>query len=118
MSRDSRAVAVLLVVFYHAGVTGLTGGYVGVDVFFVISGFVITGVLLRERASRAGPRSSASTAAGPTDHPGRHAGDHRHLVAAYLMLGVVYGNPTADRRPVGRGVPGQLPFRRPSGPTT
>ena len=44
-----RAVAVLLVVLFHAGVPHLTGGYVGVDVFFVISGFVITGVLLRER---------------------------------------------------------------------
>ena len=46
-----RAVAVLFVVLYHAGVPHLSGGYVGVDVFFVISGFVITGVLLRERAS-------------------------------------------------------------------
>ena len=46
-----RAVAVLLVVLFHAGVSGLSGGYIGVDVFFVISGFVITGVLLRERAS-------------------------------------------------------------------
>ena len=46
-----RAVAVVLVVLFHAHVPTLTGGYVGVDVFFVISGFVITGVLLRERAS-------------------------------------------------------------------
>ena len=46
-----RAVAILLVVLFHAGVPGVSGGYVGVDVFFVISGFVITGVLLRERAS-------------------------------------------------------------------
>ena len=44
-----RAVAVLLVVLYHANVPRVTGGFVGVDVFFVISGFVITGLLLRER---------------------------------------------------------------------
>ena len=46
-----RAVAVLLVVLEHAKVTSLRGGYVGVDVFFVISGFVITGLLLRERSA-------------------------------------------------------------------
>ena len=44
-----RAVAILLVVLYHADIPGISGGYVGVDVFFVISGFVITGLLLRER---------------------------------------------------------------------
>src|SRR4051812_3283007 len=43
-----RAVAVLLVVLYHAGLPGLRGGFVGVDVFFVISGFLITGQLSRE----------------------------------------------------------------------
>ncbi len=43
-----RAVAVLLVLLYHAGITGFGGGYVGVDVFFVLSGFFITGVLDRE----------------------------------------------------------------------
>ncbi|MEU2043547.1 acyltransferase family protein [Nocardia niwae] len=45
-----RAVAVLAVVLFHAGVPGIDGGFVGVDVFFVISGFLITGILCREAA--------------------------------------------------------------------
>jgi peptidoglycan/LPS O-acetylase OafA/YrhL len=43
-----RAVAILLVAGYHAGVPGFSGGYVGVDVFFVISGYLITWLLVEE----------------------------------------------------------------------
>jgi peptidoglycan/LPS O-acetylase OafA/YrhL len=43
-----RAIAVLFVVLYHFWPGRLPGGYVGVDVFFVISGFLITGHLMRE----------------------------------------------------------------------
>jgi peptidoglycan/LPS O-acetylase OafA/YrhL len=47
-----RAVAVLLVALGHAGVPFLRGGFVGVDVFFVLSGFLITGILLAEAERR------------------------------------------------------------------
>jgi peptidoglycan/LPS O-acetylase OafA/YrhL len=43
-----RAIAVILVILDHARVPGLEGGYIGVDVFFVISGFVITNLLRRQ----------------------------------------------------------------------
>jgi peptidoglycan/LPS O-acetylase OafA/YrhL len=92
-----RAVAVLLVVLYHAGVPRLTGGFVGVDVFFVISGFVITGLLLRERHQTGG-----------TSVLGFYARRARRILPAatlvilvavacsYLMLGVISGNIVAD----------------------
>jgi peptidoglycan/LPS O-acetylase OafA/YrhL len=47
-----RAVAIVPVVFYHAGITPFQGGYVGVDVFFVISGYLITSLILSEMARR------------------------------------------------------------------
>lgn len=43
-----RAVAILLVVAYHCGIPTLPGGFIGVDVFFVLSGYLITGLLVAE----------------------------------------------------------------------
>ena len=48
-----RGVAVLLVVLFHVHLPGVAGGFIGVDVFFVLSGFLITGLLVRE-ATRTG----------------------------------------------------------------
>ncbi len=91
-----RAIAVLLVVLFHAGVAWASGGYVGVDVFFVISGFVITGVLLRER-----------TAKGSTSLQRFYARRARRIlpaatlviivtvVAAFHLLGPLIGHETA-----------------------
>ena len=71
-----RAVAVAAVVLFHAKLLGFTGGFVGVDVFYVISGFVITGVLLRKFES--------SGSLGFADFYARRA--RRILPAASLVL--------------------------------
>jgi peptidoglycan/LPS O-acetylase OafA/YrhL len=91
-----RAVAVVLVVLFHAHVPGLGGGYVGVDVFFVISGFVITGVLLRERASTAS--TSILSFYGRRVRriiPAATLVIISAVIASYVLLGPLSGNQTA-----------------------
>lgn len=46
-----RAVAILLVVIFHAVPAALPAGFIGVDIFFVISGYLITGILLKDLAA-------------------------------------------------------------------
>ncbi len=77
-----RALAVALVVLYHADIPGVHGGFFGVDVFFVISGFVITNVLLRERASK-----------GTTSIPGFYARRVRRILpaATFVLIATVFG---------------------------
>ena len=77
-----RALAVVVVVLFHARVPGFEGGFVGVDVFFVVSGFLITRLLL----DRTGPHrhdlavqllgpARPSLAPGVGARPGGHGGD-------------------------------------------
>ena len=40
-----RAIALIMVIFYHYGLSFAHGGYLGVDVFFVLSGYLITGIV-------------------------------------------------------------------------
>ena len=76
-----RALAVILVVLYHADIPGVHAGFLGVDVFFVVSGFVITNVLLRERASK-----------GSTSIPGFYARRIRRILpaATVVLIGTVF----------------------------
>nr|WP_255396633.1 acyltransferase family protein [Mycobacterium sp. E3198] len=73
-----RAIAVVAVVLFHAEIPGVGGGFVGVDVFFVISGFLITGLLWRE-ASRTGTVRLASF----------YGARARRLLPASATVGVV-----------------------------
>jgi peptidoglycan/LPS O-acetylase OafA/YrhL len=92
-----RAIAVIFVVLYHAHVPGVRGGFVGVDVFFVISGFLITGLLVREHEQR----SSISILKFYARRARRILPASTvvvifTVVAAYHWLGFLEGNAVAD----------------------
>ena len=46
-----RALAILPVILFHAGFPVFSGGFIGVDVFFVISGYLITSIILTEKSA-------------------------------------------------------------------
>ena len=107
-----RAVAVLLVALDHAGIPFLRGGYVGVDVFFVLSGFLITGMLL----SQAGELGSCLARrllrpAVRLDSPRRRADPRRdeHCCAPALELRSREGRGRGQH--LGLTVRGQHPLR-------
>ena len=70
-----RGLAILLVVAYHAGVPSLAGGFVGVDVFFVLSGFFTARLLVREYATT-----------GSVDLPGFYARRALRLLPALVVV--------------------------------
>ncbi len=70
-----RGAAILLVVAYHVGVPGARGGFVGVDVFFALSGYLITGLLVAEL-----------DATGTVDLAGFYARRARRLLPAGLVV--------------------------------
>ena len=76
-----RSISVLAVILYHAGATWMPGGFLGVEVFFVVSGFLITTLLLEERGQ--------SGAVDMRQFWIRRA--RRLLPALYLLLAVVSG---------------------------
>jgi peptidoglycan/LPS O-acetylase OafA/YrhL len=74
-----RALAVLAVLLFHARVPGAAGGFIGVDVFFVLSGYLITTLLLAEHSAR-----------GAVDLPGFWGRRVRRLCPALILFVGVY----------------------------
>ena len=99
-----RAVAVVAVVLFHAEVPGVGGGFVGVDVFFVISGFLITGLLWREVSTT-----------GTVGLRGFYGARARRLLPASAAVGVitmigavVLSSPLQSRNTIGDGIASAL----------
>jgi peptidoglycan/LPS O-acetylase OafA/YrhL len=72
-----RCLAVALVVLYHADPDWMPGGFIGVDVFFVLSGFLMTGILYEKTQDAGGPTSGLRSF---------FAGRVRRIVPAYIAM--------------------------------
>src|SRR4249920_3183642 len=70
-----RGVAVLLVFAFHAARAGLPGGFIGVDIFFVLSGYLITRILIIQHETK-----------GRIDLPGFYARRIRRLMPAVIVV--------------------------------
>ena len=85
-----RALAVYLVVLFHAGVDRFSGGFIGVDVFFVLSGYLVTQVLVRDLA-RDGSHRLRPLLRPPVPPPAagvvRRAGRHRRRLIGDRVAG-------------------------------
>ncbi len=107
-----RAVAVLVVVAAHVGVPFLPGGFVGVDVFFVISGYLIAAAALpRGAAHRRGLDRLLLGPPRPPDPARRDPGHDRHGAALPAVDEPARRPPGHRRRAVGLGVRRQHPLR-------
>ncbi|WP_082958407.1 acyltransferase family protein, partial [Mycobacterium alsense] len=99
-----RAVAVIAVVLFHADIPGVGGGFVGVDVFFVISGFLITRLLWREASSTGTVRLARFYGA-----RARRLLPASATVGATIMLGAaVMSSPLQSRPVIGDGIASAL----------
>ena len=94
-----RALAVALVLADHGGIPGVPGGFIGVDVFFVLSGFLITSLLLDELGRT-----------GAIDLPGFWVRRARRLLPALIIMPInrLSSAPRAD--PSCCGAPTVLPY--------
>jgi len=79
-----RAIAVVAVILYHLDLAAVPGGFLGVDVFFVLSGYLITSLLLAEREVR-----------GRIDFTGFYARRARRLLPALFLM---FGNTRSSSR--------------------